>query len=288
VALVCGFSTDEIRRFVKPVQGLPKPCIVSHPGSGRESLHFPNASIFERRTVTRVKSLDEGVRKAILRISAKQLGDLRVLSKRGELEQYFALRYKVWNEAGYLPADSPLHDGGWELDCCDRFSKPIGLFLPSGRLIGCARLVEAFGKENKQLIRIIADLIERRGDPAVIKAFAYQGRMEQPFDILWEFHGFRSYYRKLFLSHTSMAEVSRVVVDPEFRGRGLLEVLVDSLVSIARVEKVERLLLACPEAIGRLYQRCGFSPVAGLVLEKFFNIHKRSIVMDRVVRTARR
>ena len=284
VALVCGFSTDEIRQFVRPVEGRPAPCIVSHPNGGSESLHFPNASIFERRTVTRVGSLDEGVRKTVLRISASRLGDLRVISKRSELEQYFALRYRIWSAAGYLPADSALHQGGWEVDCCDRFSKPIGLFLPDGRLIGCARLVEEFGKENQELVQVIAEMLDRRGDPAAIQAFAYKEKMEQPFDILWEFHGFRNYYRKLFMQQASMAEVSRVAVDPEFRGRGLLEVLVDSLVSVARVERVERLLLACPEAISGQYRRCGFEVVPNLVSERFFEIERPSIVMQRKVR----
>jgi len=284
LVLICGVSTDEIRQFVKQVHGCPEPCIVSHPEGNHERLHFPNASAFERRTVTRVKTLDEGVRKAILRISAHRLGDLRVINKPAELAQYFALRYRIWDAAGYLPDDSPLHRGGWEIDCFDRFSTPIGLFLPDGRLVGCARLVEEFGKENRQQVRMIDALLRQHGEPAAIEAFAYKQRMEQPFDILWEFHGFRDFYRKLLLSRESMAEVSRVAVDPEFRGRGLLEVLVDSLVSVARVEKAEHLLLACPTELARPYARCGFEAVPKLVSDHFFDIQRRSMVMQRRVR----
>ena len=283
LALVCGFSTDEIRQCIKSIPGCLDPCIISQSVGGKETLHFPSASLFERRTVTRVRSLGEGVRKELLRIAAMRLGTLRQISKPRDLERYFALRYEVWNHAGYLPVNSPLHAGAWEVDRCDRFAAPIGLFLPDGRLIACARLVEEFGRENKALIQAIDRLIQQRDDPVLARAFAYQGTIEQPFDILWGFHGFRAYYRRLLLAHESMAEVSRVAVHPDYRGRGLIEVLVDSLVSLARAEKVARLLLACPEAIAGLYRRCGFEPVPKLVAGHFFDIDRRSIVMQRRV-----
>ena len=79
-----------------------------------------------------------------------------------------------------------------------------------------------------------------------------------------------------------MAEVSRVAVHPEFRGRDLIEALVDSLVSLAdRMEGIDILLLACPEAIKSLYERCHFKQVPELVSEQFFDIDRRSIVMER-------
>ena len=288
LVLACGFTTQEINEVLKQTTCKTKPCIISQPRDATERLHIPNASLFERRTITRVRSMKEGVRKAMLRIATRHLGELRPIREPDEFRRYFELRHRVWNGAGYLPKDSPLQAGGWEIDCCDRFSIPLGLFLPDGRLIACVRLVQEYGKESTEHVKTITALLNQKGDPAAIDAFSYKNKPEQPFDILWEFRGFRDYFASLVRARTSLAEVSRVAVDPEFRGCGIIEVLVDSLASLARVEGIDILLLACPEVIKKLYARCGFKQVPDLVSDRFFDIDRRSVVMDRRLSPKRR
>ncbi len=288
MVLACGFTTQEIKEVLKQTACKTEPCIISQPRDATERLHIPSASLFERRTVTRVRSMKKGVHKAMLRIAARRLGELRPINEPDEFRQYFELRHRVWNGAGYMPTGSLLQTGGWEIDCCDRFSIPLGLFLPNGRLVACVRLVQEYGKESTEHVRTITALLKQKGDLAAIDAFSYKNKPEQPFDILWEFRGFRDYFASLVRARTDLAEVSRVAVDPEFRGDGILEVLVDSVVSLARVEGIDILLLACPEAIKKLYARCGFKQVPDLMSDRFFDIDRRSVVMERRLSPKRR
>ena len=150
-------------------------------------------------------------------------------------------------------------------------------------MIACARLVQQFGRETTEHVRTISRLLKHRGTQAAARAFSYPGTAEQPFDILCEFRSFRDYFRSLIRKQSSVAEVSRIIVAPEFRGCGLAEVLVDSLGTLAKLQRVDVLMLACREALSPLYQHCGFSPVRGLVSEKFISIPEKSIVMVRVL-----
>lgn len=55
------------------------------------------------------------------------------------------------------------------------------------------------------------------------------------------------------------AEVSRVIVAPEHRGEGLGEVLVDSLLSLARLQRLQVLFLACHMNLQGFYERVAFT-----------------------------
>lgn len=285
IVLVCGYPTNEIQSALSEQPGKQSLCIISHPSADNERFHTPTASLFEQRVVTRVRNLNDGVHKAILRLATRNMGELRVIKYAAELEQYFSLRYQIWNEMGYIPAESGLDQNGWEIDCFDRFSIPIGFFSNQDGLVACARLVHQYGREKSEHVKAISRLLNSRGSEASIRAFSYKGTAEQPFDILCEFRGFREYYRNFIQKQLAIAEASRIIVIPKYRGQGLAEVIVDSLISLAKVQSIDVLTLACREALSPLYQRCGFLPVPNLVSEKFLSIPEKSIVMEhRLIR----
>jgi predicted GNAT family N-acyltransferase len=285
IVLACGFATAEIRNALTPFGESQSICIVAQPPTAAERLHTPTASLVETRRITRVASLMEGVRKAVVRFTVQSLGGtLRKIRSDADFGQYFALRYRVWKEMGYLAPDLAQRAEPWEIDHFDRFSSPIGFFMADGSLGGCARLVHEYGRERSENIATIKRLLHRRGDEQAAEAFSYPGTAEQPFDILCEFRGFRRYFRSFVRSRLSVAEVSRVIVRPELRGYGLAEVIVDSLVTLATLKGIHVLMLACRESLAPLYRKCGFSPVPDLVSDKFINIQERSIVMERILK----
>ena len=281
IVLACGFTGPEIHQSLK-AYGDPQSIsvIAQVPAPGR--LHTPSASLFDTRRITRVKSLSEGLRKAVLQASVRSLGgQLRIITQSSEYEQFFRLRHAVWKEMGYLSPEQEQIADSWEIDYFDRSSTPLGFFMPDGKLYGCARLVHAFGHEHAENLATINQLIKLHGNARVARAFSYPGKAQQPFDILCEFRGFRDYFRSLVRSRVSMAEVSRIIIHPRMRGLGLAEVMVDSVVSLAITQGVNELMLACREGIAPLYRRCGFVPVSGLVSDQFITIPERSIVMER-------
>jgi predicted GNAT family N-acyltransferase len=78
-----------------------------------------------------------------------------------------------------------------------------------------------------------------------------------------------------------VAEIGRVAVDPDHRGRFLSEAIVDTAVSVAQKRAVSSVFLACSSELAFLYERCGFRVVPNVTSEKFFNIPIPSIVMEK-------
>lgn len=128
IVLACGFPTGEIRDAVSQRGNETFLSILSSPPKGTEPYHRPTSSLFEQPRITRLESLREGARKAVLRFAAKSLGELREIVEPAEFESFFSLRYRVWKEMGYLSPEKGLDRDGWEIDHFDRLSNPIGLF----------------------------------------------------------------------------------------------------------------------------------------------------------------
>ncbi|MGH8475816.1 MAG: GNAT family N-acetyltransferase [Methylococcales bacterium] len=281
IVLALGYATGEIREAMSQRAANSHISVLSSPPKGTESYHRATSSLFEHRAITRLESLREGARKELLRFAAKGLGELREIVAPSEFESYFALRYRVWKEMGYLSPEKGLEKDKWEIDYFDRFSRPIGLFSRDHELLACARLVYEYGMENPPSVRTITRLLNRHRLNNAKSAFALPGIAEQPFDVLCEFRAFREYFHSFVLGRLAVAEVSRVIVVPTMRGRGLAEVLVDSLTSLAAQKGIDVLMLACRESLAPFYGRCGFTPVANLVSDKFIAIPEKSIVMER-------
>lgn len=221
------------------------------------------------------------LRMAILRLYVSQAVRFRQLQPK-QLAEYFALRYRVWEEVWKGMERDPnrvTNELGWEVNYTDLAAWPIAAMdRRGGKLIGCARLVRATGNESP-----FADDIRRlvKNSPALVRRIDING-YDLPFDMFAPFSsGFMDYYADLMQQHIENAEVSRVLVAPEWRDGGLGEVLMDHLAEFARERAVQRLFLACQEIHERFYRRCGFQRISGLESDTFGNMEVRAIAMHR-------
>ncbi|MDA1052311.1 MAG: GNAT family N-acetyltransferase [Planctomycetota bacterium] len=233
-------------------------------------------------TITSDETLLPALRKSLLRIRTREFATARVLHTEEDFEAFFKLRYRVWDELGYLSDAKRCPATPWELDYTDRTALPLGIFSKlDGTLIGGARLVRGLGEEYPTLIRTINEMLRKQGAEVLRRNFEYPTFTTHPFDILGEFQRFQEYYRDLVRRGVSKAEVSRVVVEPEYRKLGLGEVIVDTLCSLARVNAVEVLFLACHEKHGDFYKRSHFKTVGGVSGDSFLTYRVPCIAMER-------
>jgi len=283
VVVPIGYSAaevkDQLRRHrlqqlevvLRPPRGILSEC-------GSELDEQPSATLIEPNTVARVQDPLPALRKALLRLSVRRRFGLREIRSEEEFDSYFRLRHRVWQREGFLPPQ--LEQATWEIHFSDRVARPLGAFSEDGLLVGCARLVLPLGVEHAAAVATISALLKRRGDPLLRREFGYPPGEVLPFDVLEAFAGFGAYYRKLILGRRSHAEVSRVIVHPDWRGHGLGEVLVDSLKSLAQGRlRIRTLFLACHREMAGFYGRCGFRPLPGLCADRFASVHAPVIAM---------
>jgi N-acetylglutamate synthase-like GNAT family acetyltransferase len=271
---VCPHLSDAERRNVEVILRPPRP------GPKPETNEFPTSSLLEDEFVVNVQDPIRALRKSVLRLRLRDTMRVRELESDNDFRQYFSLRYKVWKQMGYIAAERDCPESRWEVDFTDRTALPIGAFHQEGTLIGCARLVFPLGKEVHH-VPLIRQLVRERQDEGLTKNLTYPRTLIQPFDILESLSGFREYYERLVKRRVSKAEVSRVIVAPEFQHRGLGEVLVDSLVSLARSRQVQELFLACHKRNKGFYENCGFHVLEGLACDSFAGVNAPAIAMAR-------
>jgi predicted GNAT family N-acyltransferase len=218
----------------------------------------------------------ETVRKALCRAEERLMYISRPLRKRlaapvvvrpirreVELLDYFGLRHRAYTVMGYLDRQVEDDQSETEIDWCDTTSLHFGAFEkrgPNERLIGCARVVitppSAFAP-NKDLIVNLAsnDPVLRtrleRALPLGLPVFHSMG--QRLFDVL----------ASTALAEKTCGELSRVIVNPEYRGSGLSAVLVRCAVFHALKSGVDRLFLECLEIHEQLYTKLHFRRVPG-------------------------
>jgi predicted GNAT family N-acyltransferase len=232
--------------------------------------------------VTSAKTLRVALRKSLLRIRTQEWVRPCVLTTPGDLQAFFELRYRIWTDLHYLAPDKVCPDTPWELDYTDRTSLHLGLFSKrDGNLLAGGRLVRDLGMENATIVQTIDTMLRNRGTTRLIEQFEYPRTITHPFDILGALDGFSAYYRDLVRAGTAKAEVSRVIVDDQHRKRGLGEVVVDTLCSLARTRDIHRVFLACHVKHKDFYERSGFQAVEGVTGEKFLTYNVPCLAMER-------
>ena len=261
------------------------------PSPHLEQDELPSSSLFDSRRIVNVQHTIPAIRKSILRLKLSDHLKVVRLDTIEQLREYFALRYTVWKDMGYLTAERDCADLQLELDYTDAAALPIAAFDNDGQMLGCARLVFARRNEISDApdhSLLIENPIRESGSACLKRNFARPPSILHPFDLLDAFDKFKRYYRRLVRLKISKAEVSRVIVAAEFRHQGLGAILVDSLLTVARQQHVKLLFLACQEKHREFYSRCGFHALPGLWCERFSSVNKPSIAMACSLESLRR
>lgn len=280
-----GFRPNQITVPDEFVQGGGQPLIVSDPDwEGPDTSvpgRFPNitGAIFCRDIIP-------VLRKTLIQMALRRKFEIRPPQNEAEFIGYFSLRYQVWKQSGFLRSECEKTTQKWEVDFWDRTALPLCAIAPNGNVIGCVRLVKTHGAEEEPYVSKINEILLRASDPVLIDLFKFPNVPTEPFDILFEFRGFRAYYRKLLRARLRVAEIGRVVVHPDYRGQSLSEVLVDTAISAAQSSAFSWLFLACRMELVPLYELSGFRSIPGLTSEKFINIPIPSVVMERRLTSA--
>ena len=239
----------------------------------------PHSSLLVDNCTIAVQNTLPAIHKSILRKHFDKTITVRKLEDINDFKQYFKLRYQVWNEVGYLLAYMQSTNNLLELNYTDRTALPIGVFNQNQQLIASARLVFPAGQESSY-VPLIQGIIDETKSEQLKKNFAYPNTLKHPFDLLECFQGFNGYFANLVKKGIRNAEVSRVIVAPEYRHSGLGEVLVDSLISTAYTEQVDLLFLACKKEHKNFYEQCGFRIIEGIESDSFADIKQQSIAMS--------
>jgi predicted GNAT family N-acyltransferase len=206
---------------------------------------------------------------------------IRPLVTETELCNYFKLRHQVYTPMAYLDEvieESPLE---MDIDWFDTQSIHLGAFTETEQLIGTARVImsEPVNEAHRDMTRslasrdpILEDRVINGATLASLPVFQLENRQ---FDA--------SVLRALgamVAQNQRFAELSRVIVHPDFRGAGLSLDLVHAALQTARQHDVFEIFLECLPIHERLYRKAGFLPVAGAV-GTVYGVGKTMIVMHQ-------
>lgn len=175
--------------------------------------------------------------------------------RNSEIGESYQLRHQVYAAAGYL---NHLPKRRWPVDVdeYDRSAIPIGAVdLDTGKVVGAVRLISCAIPVSCWSIMIdhgsrplpsVGDLVAQRLVPHTF------------------FH--------------PVKELSRLVVHPSFRHRGLVPRMADLAVALAGDANV---ILGCLARHAGAYKRWGFSVVAGLEQVEFPDVNQTGVVLLR-------
>ena len=288
IFVALGFGEPEVYQVLDPdeIAARRLSVVIRSPSAERRTRAYPSAAPCESTIFVTAEDPRHAIRKAVVRLAARDQVAIRELETESELESYFRLRYQVYREMGYIPASRDYPDDDrttvrWDVSFTDRMSRPVGAFLPGGRMIGCARLVNVVGREVPRFAKLIRKMIWEKNDRIAYRNFNYPERIEDPYDILSSFRAYRRHFRELVVNNITNAEVSRVIVAPEHRKQGIGEALVDTLVAMAEEKRIAVLFLGCLENHRQFYETCGFRKLDQLNCESFTDIGVPAIAMQR-------
>jgi hypothetical protein len=187
-----GYQEAEVKRLMNDegLRGLEIVIRPPRPSQGRELDDFPSASLLSDSRIVNVQDTLPALRKCLLRLAFKDKICIRELHSEDDFRQYFALRYRIWKNMGYLPLEQDCSESQWELNFTDRTAYPLGAFTRENVLVGCARLVLPLGQDSHH-VRLIERMLATAGDRKMIEVFRYPERLLHPYDLLACFEAFK-------------------------------------------------------------------------------------------------
>jgi predicted GNAT family N-acyltransferase len=180
----------------------------------------------------------------------------------GEFGSYFKLRHKIYTIMGYLDEQTEQTRSHFEINEADTHAIHIGAFFKTENreiLVGTARVVTTT-EPNESLRSMFKQLAI--GDPALRK------RLDIPYDLTLPVFQSHKLMTPIMLeairADVVCGELSRVIVESEFRGMGLSRRLIHVAVESAIRAGASRLFLECLPSHETLYVRHGFHKLDGV------------------------
>jgi len=177
-----------------------------------------------------------------------------------EFRSYFQLRHRVYSQMGYLD-DFTERFSKLEMNEADVHSIHLAAYCRSGcreSLIGSARVVT-----NSEADPVLVDLFEIIADRDPVA----RQRLREAYQLgLPVFHTYREMtpiIGEIFRKGQKCGELSRVIVDPAFRGSGISNLLVSEALERAIGRGVARIFLECLKIHEPLYEKHGFRRMSG-------------------------
>jgi GNAT superfamily N-acetyltransferase len=171
-----------------------------------------------------------------------------------EFRSYFQLRHRVYSQMGYLD-DFTERFSKLEMNEADVHSIHLAAYCRSGcreSLIGTARVDPVL----VDLFEIIADR-----DPVASQRLREAYQLGLP--IFHTYKRMTPIIGEIFRKGQKCGELSRVIVDPAFRGIGISNLLVSEALERAVGRGVARIFLECLKIHEPLYEKHGFRRMSG-------------------------
>lgn len=218
----------------------------------------------------------------------RRIGDsknirVRFAESLDEVRQCLALRRLVYGLLHYLPLHQIDDPSGLEIDAWD--ARAIHLVAVDGNaVLGTARLIVELPYDLRPVRGLsvpVLDVHRRHGIWArtLVRYAASAVRESASRCQFWylpilQSTDFSDRWSPTLAAISPAAEVSRVVVDPSFRGRGISRLLVEMALKAARGLRRRAVVLECIPAHQQMYEKYGFRRIRG--------VHSRDADLDQL------
>jgi GNAT superfamily N-acetyltransferase len=178
-----------------------------------------------------------------------------------EFRTYFQLRHRVYSQMGYLEEDIERSVSKMEINAADLHSMHLGAYHRSAYgelLVGSARVVT--NTEADPGLEELFETIAGRDD-------VVRRKLTEPYNlglpIFQTYRKMNPIMTDIFKKNLTCGELSRVIVDQEFRGGGISTRLVSEAVERAVGRGITRMFLECLKIHEPLYEKHGFRRMPG-------------------------
>jgi|GEM_PF-5670978 len=206
---------------------------------------------------------------------------IRLVQTREEMLRYLRLRHLIYNRMHYLPDFISHHPAEMELDCYDLFDESSGtggvhflaLSTVTGDVVGTGRLIVPREFEFSEALSVLGSPPERilQRQSELIRDIVAQHDVE---GVLYRAMTRKSFNRmpvlqssaiedKALLRGIGLAEISRVIVAPRYRGLGLGRLMIRALVAASINMRKPNVVLECIPAHVPMYRKFGFRVIEG-------------------------
>lgn len=225
---------------------------------------------------------------------ARTAVEVRPIDKLFEMDQYFRLRHQVYSTMCYLSRLIEDETGGLEVDWCDTQAVHFGAFARLDgyeALVGTARLILTCRPGGVQP-DLVAELI--RANPVIrlevedgvlgTRLPVFQSQLAPAAGADAGRRVLADLFDRVMRDDAVVGEVSRVIVVPEYRGRGLSRELTAAAVRAAADRAVSDLLLECLRQHTPVYAGVGFRELG--TTGNVYGIYRTMVGMHRSLAAA--